>query len=69
MQIFERSDAFRQHIGTLELIANMYNSIQATILAVERPLVAQMLASVEAALRKGSKVWSYGQAGCSISFL
>lgn len=62
LQIFEHSETFRQHISTLELVASMYNSIQATILSVERPLVAQMLASVEAALKKGSEV------GCAEGF-
>lgn len=56
LQIYERSDAFRQHISTLDLVSSMYNSIQATILDVEKPLVAQMLAAVEVALKKGSEV-------------
>lgn len=60
LQIFEQTDAFRDNISKLELIASMHNSIQASILPVERPLVAQLLAAVEAALKKGSEV---GRAG------
>lgn len=56
LKVYERSEAFRQRISSLELVANMFNRFNSTILPVERPLVSQMLVDAEVALRKGIEV-------------
>ncbi len=53
--IFQHSDTFRQQISSLDLICSIYNKIQRTILAVEKPLVDQKLYDVEVALRRGQE--------------
>ncbi|GBF97683.1 flagellar outer dynein arm heavy chain beta [Raphidocelis subcapitata] len=51
--IYERADTYRSQISSLDLMVTLYNRIQRTILAVERPLVDGKLAAVESALRRG----------------
>lgn len=56
LSIFERDEAFRAHVASLELVASSFNNVNASVLPVERPLVAGMLAAAESALRKGVQV-------------
>lgn len=51
--LFTSADTFRQQISSLDLIASMWNKVQRTILAVEKPLVQQKLDAVEQALNRG----------------
>jgi dynein heavy chain len=51
--LFQSADTFRQQIGALDLMVGLYNKVQRTILAVEKPLVQQKLDAVEAALKRG----------------
>lgn len=52
LKVYERGEAFRQHVASLELVAASFNSINATILSVERPLVARMLDDAKASLEQ-----------------
>ncbi len=52
-ELFGASDWFRQQISSLDLICAIYNKVQRTILAVEKPLVQQKLDAVEQALNRG----------------
>lgn len=53
MQIYERSEQFRQQIGNLDLIVNIYNGVQHSLHPVEKPLVQSKLDAVDTALEKG----------------
>ena len=56
LQIYERVDMFRQQIGNLDLTVGIYNSVQRTMLNVEKPLILQKIEAVDAALKKGLAV-------------
>lgn len=53
MEIYKMTEIFRRHTGNLELIVNMYNIIQLTLLPVERPLVRSQLDRIDKILIKG----------------
>ncbi|KAL4450636.1 hypothetical protein ABPG77_000992 [Micractinium sp. CCAP 211/92] len=53
LALYERSELFRQRISTLELVAEMHNTISATILPVESGLLQQQLSDADACLRRG----------------
>jgi dynein heavy chain len=53
MEIFTRAEIFRRHTGNLDLIVNMYNDIQTTLLPVERPLVKSQLEKIDKTLSQG----------------
>jgi dynein heavy chain, axonemal len=53
MEIYQKVEVFRRHAGNLDLIVNMYNDIQTTLLPVERPLVKVQLDRVDKALQQG----------------
>ena len=55
LALYERSELFRQQISTLELVAEMHNTITATILPVESGLLLKQLQDVEACLRRGCR--------------
>eukprot|EP00884_Botryococcus_braunii_P022565 jgi/Botrbrau1/8993/Bobra.0148s0096.1 len=59
LKIFERSEQFRQQIGNLDLICSIYNGIQHSLQAVEKPLVQHKLDAVDAALEKGLGVLNW----------
>ena len=52
-EIFKQAEVFRRHTGNLELIVNMYNDIQTSLLPVERPLVRLQLEKLDKALAQG----------------
>lgn len=56
LALYERSELFRQQISTLELVAEMHNTIIATILPVESGLLLKQLQDAEACLRRGIEV-------------
>ena len=45
-QIAERAEQFRQHIGSLELLASTHNGIIRSLTALETPLMEPKLAAV-----------------------
>jgi dynein heavy chain len=53
MEIYQRVEVFRRHTGNLDLIVNMYNDIQTTLLPVERPLVKAQLDRIDKTLSQG----------------
>lgn len=53
MEIYQRAEIFRRHTGNLDLIVNMYNDIQTTLLPVERPLVKSQLEKIDKTLSQG----------------
>ena len=53
MEIFQKVEVFRRHTGNLDLIVNMYNDIQTTLLPVERPLVKSQLDRIDKTLAQG----------------
>ena len=53
MEIYQRVEIFRRHTGNLDLIVNMYNDIQTTLLPVERPLVKSQLDRIDKTLSQG----------------
>jgi dynein heavy chain len=53
MEIYGRAETFRRNTGNLDLIVNMYNDIQTTLLPVERPLVRSQLDRLDKTLTQG----------------
>lgn len=51
--MFERGELFRRHIGNLDLIVHMHNSVETTLLPVERPLLQQQLDRIDLLLSQG----------------
>ncbi|KAK9843805.1 hypothetical protein WJX81_007069 [Elliptochloris bilobata] len=58
-QVYERADAFRAEIGNLDLICNIHNNIQRTMLPVEKPLIQDRLDAVDVALQQGLAVLTW----------
>jgi dynein heavy chain len=53
LEIFGRSEVFRRHMGNLDLIVNMYNNIQTSLLPVERPLLRNQTEKIDRLLAQG----------------
>lgn len=53
MEIYQRAEIFRRHTGNLDLIVNMYNDIQTSLLPVERPLVRNQLDRLDKMISQG----------------
>ena len=53
LEIYQHSEVFRRHMGNLDLIVNMYNGIQTTLLPVERPLLKNQLDKINKLLSQG----------------
>lgn len=51
-KIFEKNETFRRQVGNLDLIVGIYNSIQRSLLEIERPLVIEQLNAADEALKK-----------------
>lgn len=51
--IFKQAEVFRRHTGNLDLIVNLYNDIQTSLLPVERPLVKVQLDKLDKTLAQG----------------
>lgn len=52
-QVFGRGELFRRHMGNLDLIVNMHNNVEITLLPVERPLLQQQLDRIDQLLAQG----------------
>eukprot|EP01038_Epipyxis_sp_PR26KG_P005405 gene5405-7492_t len=52
-EVYQRAEIFRRQTGNLDLIVNMYNDIQTTLLPVERPLVRALLDRIDKTLSQG----------------
>lgn len=53
MDIYSLSEVYRRYTGNLELIVNMYNDIQTSLLPVERPLLKSQLEHIDKTLAQG----------------
>eukprot|EP00752_Nemacystus_decipiens_P011484 g10196.t1 len=53
LEVFERGELFRRHMGNLDLIVHMHNSVETTLLPVERPLLQQHLDRIDLLLSQG----------------
>jgi hypothetical protein len=53
MEVYTRSEIFRRHTGNLDLIVNMYNDVQTSLLPVERPLIKNLLDRIDKTLSLG----------------
>lgn len=52
-QLYQKVDIYRTQTGNLEIIVNMYNEILATLLPVEKPLLADRIEKMNKALQQG----------------
>ena len=53
LEIYQHAEVFRRHMGNLDLIVNVYNWMQTTLLPVERPLLKAQLDKVDKLLAQG----------------
>ena len=53
MEVYQRAEVFRRHTGNLDLIVNMYNDVQTSLLPVERPLIKNLLEKIDKTLSFG----------------
>jgi dynein heavy chain len=51
--LYLKVDTYRRQTGNLDLIVNMYNDILATLLPVEKPLLADRIERINKALQPG----------------
>jgi dynein heavy chain len=51
--LYQKVDVYRRQTGNLDLIVNMYNDILATLLSVEKPLLADRIERINKALQPG----------------
>jgi dynein heavy chain len=51
--LYQKVNVYRSQTGNLELIVNMYNDILATLLPVEKPLLADRIEKINKALQPG----------------
>jgi len=51
--LYQKVNVYRSQTGNLELIVNMYNDILATLLPVEKPLLADRIEKINTALQPG----------------
>ncbi|RLN47693.1 hypothetical protein BBJ29_000554 [Phytophthora kernoviae] len=66
LEIYKRAEVFRRQTGNLELIVDMYNTIHATLLPVERPLVKGYLERMDQVLNKGIKALNWKSHGIDV---
>ncbi len=52
-KIFKNGDTYRVYTANLEMVANMYNTMNRSLLNVERPLILVHMDQVEQCLQKG----------------
>ena len=63
--VYDRAEVLRTQTGNLTLIVNMYNTMQTSILDVERPLLQSRIADIEASLEKGLNSLTWRSPGVS----
>ncbi|CAM9358663.1 unnamed protein product [Ascophyllum nodosum] len=54
LEVYGRAELFRRHTGNLDLIVQMHNNIEHTLLPVERSLLQQQLDSIEQLMARGA---------------
>jgi len=52
--LFKKVNTYRTQTGNLEIIATLYNEILATLLPVEKPLLADRIEKINKAIEPGS---------------
>eukprot|EP00736_Rhodelphis_marinus_P010572 Rmarinus@m.9666 len=55
LDIYKEAERFRKQTGNLDIIVNMYNKMQTTVLPVERPLFKTKLEAIDKELNEGLK--------------
>ena len=55
LTVYKKAEVFRRQTGNLDLIVNMYNGVQTTLLPVERPLLKAHLDKIDKGLKQGLK--------------
>jgi len=63
MSIFKKAETFRNQTGNLEIMATKYNWIQANVLDVEKPLVANELKEILTFLERGTQELNWKSMG------
>jgi dynein heavy chain len=63
LAIYEKNETFRQQIGNLELLANVYNKILMSLKHVEKPMLQQKMDKIDEELKKGSTVLTWKSHG------
>ena len=53
LEIYKKAEQYRSQTGNLELIVQIYNKIQTTLLPVERPLISGHLNKIDKTLQLG----------------
>ena len=66
LQIYRKAEVFRRQTGNLDLIVNMYNGIQTTLLPVERPLVKNHLLKIDRVLSQGLRQLNWKSHGIDV---
>lgn len=66
LEIHKKSEVFRRQTGNLDLIVNMYNGIQTSLLPVERPLVKSHLDKIDQVLAKGLRSLNWKSHGIDL---
>ncbi|GLE01103.1 hypothetical protein PINS_up009916 [Pythium insidiosum] len=66
LAIYKKAEVFRRQTGNLALIVDLYNTIHATLLPVERPLVKTYLDRMDQALTKGIKALNWKSHGIDV---
>ncbi|RLN89500.1 hypothetical protein BBJ28_00002039 [Nothophytophthora sp. Chile5] len=66
LEIYKRAEVFRRQTGNLELIVDMYNTIHATLLPVEKPLVKGYMERMDQVLNKGIKALNWKSHGIDV---
>jgi dynein heavy chain len=66
LAIFKKSEVLRRQNGNLDLIVNMYNGIQTSVLPVERPLIKSHLDKIDHVLTKGLRSLNWKSHGIDL---
>jgi dynein heavy chain len=61
--LYKKVDIYRSQTGNLEIIVNMYNDILATLLPVEKPLLADRIEKMNVALQRGVNELKWNSSG------
>ena len=68
LEIYQRGEIFRRHMGNLDLIVNIFNKIQYSLLPVERPLLRSQLDKINKSLAHGIDAGGTGRKGKSLNW-
>lgn len=62
-KLYHKVNVYRSQTGNLDLIVNMYNEILATLLPVEKPLLADRIEKINKSLQPGVDSLRWNSAG------